>query len=212
MAIYPEIIPAKTKKTFDLLIGSGKIYDFYLAGGTGLALQIGHRLSVDLDFFSIKDFDVEAMIQRFSLFNAHRVAEFHLESKSEQTINAIIDGVKTSFLGYHYPLLKSCQQLLGVLVADVIDIACMKIDTIAKRGARRDFIDLFFILQEVISLPDLMRQFSEKYATVNYNMVHIKKSLVYFKDAERDPMPNMLKQVNWSELKKFLQAKVSKLE
>lgn len=205
-------IPAKTKKVFDFLANSGLVKDFYLAGGTALALYMGHRYSYDLDFFSLKGFRESVLVQRFSLFNAHQTAKFYLENESEQTINAVLDGVKVSFLGYRYPLLKPCQQAEGILVADIVDAACMKIDTIAKRGARRDFIDLFFICREAITLPDLMSKFSKKYATVNYNMVHIKKSLVYFTDAERDPMPNMLKQVDWHELKNFFQTEIAKLK
>ncbi|OIO49890.1 MAG: hypothetical protein AUJ36_01405 [Parcubacteria group bacterium CG1_02_41_26] len=142
---------------------------------------------------------------------SHRTAEFHLENQSEQTINGVLDGTKISFLGYHYPLLKPCQMAGGILVADIVDIACMKIDTVAKRGAKRDFVDIYFILKEIAPLSDLLKMFTQKYASVNYNMTHIKKGLVYFEDAERDPMPNMIKALDWGELKRFFQQEIAKI-
>jgi len=209
--MYFSAIPSETKRTFDFLAGSGVVKNYYLAGGTALALYLGHRYSYDLDFFSVKDFDVDALVQRFSLFNTLHTADFHLESKGDQTINAIIDKVKVSFLGYRYPLLKPCQQAEGILIADIVDVACMKIDTISKRGARRDFVDLFFVLKTTINLNELFRQFAKKYKDLNYNMVHIKKSLLYFDDAERDSELNMLKSVKWEEVKDFFEKEVTKL-
>ena len=99
----------------------------------------------------------------------------------------------------------------GILVADIVDIACMKIDTVAKRGAKRDFVDIYFILKEIAPLSDLLKMLTQKYASVNYNMTHIKKGLVYFEDAERDPMPNMIKALDWGELKRFFQQEIAKI-
>jgi len=209
--MHLESLSDSTKKTLELLANSGVAKDFYLAGGTGLALYLGHRYSYDLDFFSAKNFDESQLVQRLSSFNALRTAEFRLENQSEQTINGVLDGVKISFLGYRYPLLKPCQMVGGILLADVLDIACMKIDTISKRGAKRDFVDIYFILKEVTPLPDFLKSFVQKYASVNYNMVHIKKSLVYFEDAEADAIPNMIKPVNWEGLKDFLREEVVKI-
>ena len=88
-------------------------------------------------------------------------------------------------------------------VADIIDIACMKIDTISSRGAKRDFIDVYFIAKEIIPLKEIFEFFEKKYACINYNMMHIKKSLVFFDDAESDPTPQMLKPADWEEIKSF---------
>lgn len=89
-------------------------------------------------------------------------------------------------------------------LALLMDVACMKLDAISARGTKRDFIDLYMILQERgVSLPDLLRAFSKKYASMHYNLMHVKKSLVYFSDAERDPMPRMIKPLPWRTVKNF---------
>lgn len=203
MAVSLEILPSRTKKVFDALSGSSITTDFYLAGGTGLALQLKHRESVDLDFFSQKKFDESKIIEHLSA-----LGHFQLEKKGEQTVVGILDGVKVSFLGYRYPLINSLIESSGAKIADGLDIVCMKIDAIAGWGAKRDFIDVYFGAKELIPLNELLLKFEKKYADLNYNMTHIKKSLVYFDDAEQDPMPKMIKPVEWKEIKKFFEKEI----
>ncbi len=198
MNVYFESLPEDAKRVFSLLSDSLLIKNFYLAGGTALALQIGHRISQDLDFFTAEDFDESILIQKMP-----EVGDFQLEKKSEQTAIGILNGTKVSFIGYKYPILSPLKNISGVNVADIIDIACMKIDTISSRGAKRDFIDVYFIAKEIIPLKEIFGFFEKKYATINYNMMHIKKSLVFFDDAESDPMPQMLKPADWEEIKSF---------
>ncbi|MCK4308846.1 MAG: nucleotidyl transferase AbiEii/AbiGii toxin family protein [Candidatus Atribacteria bacterium] len=99
----------------------------------------------------------------------------------------------------------------GIKVADLRDIGCMKIDAISSRGTKRDFIDLFFICKEVISLKNLLSLFKRKYKSVNYNMMHILKSLAYFEDAENNPMPKMTVPASWQEIKSFLKKEIKKI-
>ena len=206
MNAHLEILPADTGRTVSLLTKCSLLSQFYLAGGTAVALHLGHRLSADLDFFSTLEFDESILIQKLS-----SLGTFHVEKKAEQTVIGILENTKLSFIGYKYPLLKVLKTVMGVQVADIRDIACMKIDTIASRGAKRDFIDLYFIVQEAMPLPDILKCFKQKYASIHYNMMHIKKSLVYFVDAESEPLPHMIKQVHWGEVKAFFQEQVAKL-
>jgi hypothetical protein len=171
--------------------------DAYLAGGTGLALHMGHRLSVDLDFFVRELFDEEALLQRIQ-----EVPGFSLVSRSPQTLHANIQGTKVSFLGYRYPLLFPLALFAGVPVADQRDIACMKISAIAGRGTKRDFIDLYFAAGR-FGLAELLGLFSRKYVQTGYNRIHILKSLVFFDDAEKDPLPHMLAPLDWNAVKLF---------
>ncbi|MEK7596011.1 MAG: nucleotidyl transferase AbiEii/AbiGii toxin family protein, partial [Patescibacteria group bacterium] len=145
MDTYFEILPEDTKQTFSLLSNSSLIKSFYLAGGTALALQIGHRISQDLDFFTSENFDESVLIQKIP-----DIGDFQLEKKSDQTIIGILNNTKISFIGYKYPFLAPFKNILNMNVADIIDIACMKIDTISSRGAKRDFIDVFFVVKEII--------------------------------------------------------------
>lgn len=206
VAAHFETLFENTKQTFDLLGNQDFLKQFYLAGGTALALHLGHRLSADLDFFSKENFNEQILLQDLS-----KIGEFHLEEKSKQTIIGILNGVKLSFLGYNYPLLNSLERISNVNIAGIADIACMKIDTISSRGAKRDFIDIYFIAKEIIPLREIIILFQKKYASLNYNMMHIKKSLIYFNDAESDPMPNMLKSAEWEEIKNFFQNEIKKI-
>ncbi|MEK7193689.1 MAG: nucleotidyl transferase AbiEii/AbiGii toxin family protein [Patescibacteria group bacterium] len=206
MKIHAEALPKDTERLLPSLAEMPSVKNFYLAGGTALALQIGHRISGDLDFFSEEAFDESLLIQKLS-----GSYEFQIEKKSEQTVLSIISGVKVSFLGYPYPLLVPANEALGVRVADIRDIACMKIDAASNRGTKRDFIDLYCIIRAAFSLSDILQFFEKKYSILHYNMMHIKKSLVYFEDAEGDPMPQMLQPVSWEEVKSFLEREALRL-
>lgn len=199
-----ESLLKNTKEAFLLLDNQRFINDFYLAGGTALALHLGHRISGDLDFFTEKLFDESLLVQKLSI-----IGNFQLEKKSEQSVIGVLNGVKISFLGYGYPLLSPLKNISKTNIASIIDIACMKIDAISSRGAKRDFIDLFFAIKGGLSFEEILKAFEQKYSSINYNMMHIKKSLVYFDDAESDPMPQMLKPVSWEEIKLFFQKKIT---
>lgn len=200
-----EVLPAATDKVWSLLKDEPYMEQFYLAGGTGLALQIGHRISRDLDFFTRTVFDTSALVQKLVSLGA-----FQLELKGEQTVVGILNETKLSFLGYKYPLLEPSSVLRGIQVASVPDIACMKIDAISSRGTKRDFIDLFFIAKN-LPLTEILRLFQKKYAAISYNLMHVKKSLVYFADADPDPMPEMLQPVEWDEVKNFFRNQLKNL-
>ena len=193
------ILPKKTEHCLEVLKPSGLLADFYLAGGTGLALQLHHRLSQDLDFFSQEKIDTQRLLQKLK-----DLGPVYVEQVSEGTLNVRFETTNLSFLEYHYPLLFSLKNFQGLKLADPRDIGCMKISAIANRGKKKDFIDLYFLLKEIISLDALLKLFHQKYRMVDYSQIHLLKSLVYFQDAEKDPMPKMIKQVNWDEIKRFL--------
>jgi hypothetical protein len=170
---------------------------FYLAGGTGLALQLGHRRSADLDFFLGEDFDEDAILQK-----VQHLEGFALVEKKPGTIYANIRGTKVSWIAYAYPVLFPFQLFLGVNVADPRDIGGMKISAIASRGTKRDFVDLY-ILAKHHGLEQLLAWFKKKFAQTNYSLLHVLKSLTYFEEAELDPMPDMLVPLSWRDVKQF---------
>ena len=138
------------------------------------------------------------------------IGKLEILQKERQSVSGILDSVKFSFLGYPYPLLKPATLFQGVLIADIEDIACMKLDALANRGTKRDFIDLYCIAQQ-LPLPDVIVLFQKKYASVHYNLLHIKKSLVYFDDAEEEPLPDMHVPIQWNEVKEFFKREAVKL-
>lgn len=199
-----EVINKKTERLLSALARSGLVKDFYLAGGTALALQYGHRKSVDLDWFNQKSFDT-AKLKR-GLIKLGRIT---VSSEEKDTLNLNISGVKASFLGYPYKLFFPFLCWQGVKLADHRDIACMKLDAVSSRGSKKDFIDLYFFLRNY-SLDYLLKLFEKKYKKIKYNKLHIIKSLAYFDDADSEPMPIMIKDdVDWREVKKYFQ-KISK--
>ena len=200
-----EIISKKTRTNLEILRKSGALQDFYLVGGTGVALQLKHRLSLDLDFFTKEDINTKALIQKIK-----NLGSFSIEKEAQNSLTGVFQGTIITFLKYDYPCLFRFKNLEGIKIADLKDIGCMKISAVSSRGTKKDFIDLFFICQKTISLGELLKLFEKKYKSVDYNMIHILKSLVYFEDAEKNPMPKMIIPVSWKEVKSFFKKETRK--
>jgi hypothetical protein len=177
----------------------------YLAGGTGLALHIGHRRSIDLDLFRQTPFDSAQFRSRLAGLDGLRNVEL-----ADGTVYLQLHGVKVSVLHYPYPLLFPPAVFDGLSVADPRDIACMKLDTIGSRGARRDFVDLY-AAAKAYGLPAIFDWFAAKYAMAPYNRAHLLKALTYFVDAEQDPLPDMLVPVDWPAITQYFVREVPRL-
>ncbi len=199
-AVSPGIAEAAQR-----LAGIGILQGFYLAGGTALALHLGHRRSVDLDFFTSTSFNEDALIA-----SLQQLPKIRVLSKSPETVYALIRDTKVSFIGYQYPLLFPLHEFDGLAVADERDIACMKISALASRGSRRDFVDLY-VLAKDFGLGHLLDLFQRKFAKVNYSALHIRKALTYFGDAEVEPMPDVLAPLPWQEVRAFFEREVLRL-
>jgi hypothetical protein len=202
---HRETVDAKVERALTDLHQLPILARFYLAGGTGLALHLGHRRSVDLDFFLDDNFDEDALLQKLQHLEA-----FALTAQGPGTIHAQIGSTKVSFIAYEYPLLFPLQAFLGVNVADPREIACMKISAIASRGTKRDFVDLYAVSQR-FGLAQIFEWFIKKFARTNYSWVHVLKSMTYFEEADRDPMPDMLAALSWEEVKGFFSREAPRL-
>jgi len=204
-AWHRTVIPASTEATLCSLRDAHLLERFYLAGGTGLALHFGHRLSLDLDFFAPDQFDEESFLQRLQMLEG-----FALATKAPHTFHATLNTTKVSFLGYPYPVLFPVSPFLGVPVADPRDIACMKLSAVASRGTKRDFVDLYACALR-FGLEEILLMFDTKYSQTHYSRIHLLKSLTYFADAEKDPMPHMLETLAWSTVVQFFSREVPRL-
>jgi hypothetical protein len=202
---HPEVISRQVEGTLEDLRTLRILDRCYLAGGTGLALHLGHRRSHDLDFFSSDAVDSEALIRKLK-----SLVGFALDQQAPDTLHASIQGVKVSFLAYPYRVLFPFAAFLGVNVAEPRDIACMKLTAIASRGTRRDFVDLYFVAKQY-GLGRLLEWFKQKYSEVNYSRTHVLKSLTWFEDADEQPMPDMLVPLVWDEVKQFFSGEASRL-
>jgi len=199
-SFYPKTLPPDTAKLLSLLQQKNPdfVSSFYLSGGTALSLQLGHRESEDLDFFSQQPFKPELIEQQ--LLEHGELSETEL---SQGTLNTYLNGVKLQFLHYPYRLIKPMVAWNGVRLSSVIDIACTKLQTVGMRGSRKDFIDIYFLLKQM-PLETLLNYTKEKYAESDYSETHILKSLVYFDDAEVQPTPRMHQYVSWEEMKQAI--------
>lgn len=169
---------------------------FYLAGGTALAIHLGHRKSDDVDLFSQNPFHVEQFSRLLLTLNGVILAE------GDGTIHALIDSVKVSLLYYPYKLLKPCTQFAELTMASIEDVACMKIVALSQRAEKKDFFDVYEILK-VHKPVELKRMFLEKYGIEKINCYHILKSFFYFNDAETSPDPITHRGTTWDEVKAF---------
>ena len=203
--MFIEAIPENLKSNLEILGKEQLTHQFYLAGGTALALQLGHRISNDLDFFTKNEFsskDIPSSLKKVGYLETERIAK--------NTFLGRFNKVKISFFSYQYPLLFKTTPFLTISLADIRDIGAMKLDAIQGRGTKRDFIDLFALLQHGIEIQELLLCFERKYEGFNYNTYHLIKSLTYFADAEGDEMPEMLKKVKWKEVKIYIENEVKK--
>lgn len=183
------------------LLGESSIFeDAYLAGGTACALQLGHRVSLDLDFFTHKEFNTKAVLKQLG-----ELPGFKLSETAKWTILGSFPKVKFSYFYYPYPLTGKTTAFLNIRLASLEDIAAMKIDAICSRGTKRDFIDLYFLTQKRFSLDKILKFYDKKYGRLSNNIYHILKSLNYFIDAESQKLPKMLIPISWEEIKKFFQ-------
>ncbi len=137
---------------------------------------------------------------------------FEVLSIDVETLYLFVGGVQMSFIGYDYPLLRP--QVLwkdvGIHLANMMDIACMKLSAIASRGSRKDFVDLHFLISLFDTLDTYVQLYIEKFK--NRDIGHVVRSLVYFEDAETEPELKMIKPLSWDRIKSDFEAWVRELD
>jgi predicted nucleotidyltransferase component of viral defense system len=181
---------------------------FYLAGGTALSLQIGHRLSVDLDFFSPSE-DIPSI--RPALEKSLSSMGAVLADSSWGNLVYLVNNVRTGFYGYGFPLVAPLVETDAVRLASIEDIALMKLDAMLSRAARKDFYDLYFICKD-IPLKQIFRQADQKYPSVRDFETQAIKRLVYFENAENESDPSLLEKVSWQAVKKYFVQQAKEIE
>jgi hypothetical protein len=176
------------------------LQQFNLVGGTALALRIGHRISIDLDLFSNQDFDSTTVISALT-----KLGEPDVLVNKPPFLQIRLQDVKLDFLKYPYPFVQNYQEIDGVRLVSIENIGTMKLSAVARRGAKKDFFDLYFLLERY-SLAQLLAQFEETLPHVD--TFHIVKSLTYFEDADKEINPDMLIKVSWEQVKKAITKEV----
>ncbi len=193
--LHIQTVEPNTLELLKKLMSESWLNDFRLVGGTSLSLQIGHRISVDLDFFTNSDFDVDNLLELL-LENNYKIQIIH---RANSTLILNIDGTKVDFIKFRYNFLSPMITIEKIRMAPIQDIACLKIDAIAGRGAMKDFYDLYFILQH-FTLKEVLDWYSEMYK--HQTLFHILKSLTYFEDAEDNALPIIFdEKISWALVK-----------
>lgn len=192
--IHPETL-AILKKIMAMPI----FQQFNLVGGTSLALQIGHRISIDLDLFTNKDFDSMQLLQTL-----HTMGQLELLVDNPPFLQVQLDGVKLDFLKFPYPIVQEYEVIENIRLVTIENIAIMKLLAIARRGSKKDFFNLYFLLEQ-FKIADLVSIFENKMP--NIGLFHILKSLTYFEDAELENNPKMIIKTKWTTVKKVITEK-----
>jgi predicted nucleotidyltransferase component of viral defense system len=183
----------------------GALRQFYLVGGTSLALQMGHRVSIDLDLFTAEPFNLSELLECLNT----NFDDVTLESEGASMLITNINQVKVDFVKMGYPILFPPLETEGVRMLDIRDIAPMKLKAIAQRGSKKDFYDIYFLL-DLLPLPEMLQLFSEKFK--QQEIFHIIKSLTYFEDAEQYADPKLFdSRVTWEKVKSRVFEEVQQL-
>jgi predicted nucleotidyltransferase component of viral defense system len=166
---------------------------FVLVGGTSLALQIGHRLSVDIDLFGKSQILESDFLEKLNKLGATLVLK-----KSTNILICSVNGIKVDFVNYDYPLIGDVVFSEGIRLASLEDIAAMKLNAIAGRGSKKDFIDIYYLLK-TFTLEQMIGFYLKKYKDGSEFMV--RKSLTYFDDADKELSPVIFDDLSWVKIK-----------
>ncbi len=201
-----DAVPAALRVLLGRLVAAGATQDFYLAGGTGLALLLCHRRSVDLDFFSRTNRlafeerrDLQARLRRLPRWSV-------MEAK-DGTLHGRVGRTRISFFWYDAPLVRPLVRQGAARIASLEDIGLMKLGAVIGRGSRKDFVDLYVICRR-IPLQRLLALSPRKFTKSRDFTLQALKALVYFRDAEREPVIITIPPVAWDRIKAFFMHEV----
>lgn len=193
-----------TGATLDLLkdlMSMPELKQFGLVGGTNLALRFGHRLSIDLDLFTNEPFDTEHIYNKLEATFPNILQA----SQSETMLFLYINEVKIDMVLLPYPYLNPIEEVEGLRLVSLEDIAAMKLSAVARRGVKKDFWDIAEML-DTFSLEEMIDCYKAKYSS--RDIFHLLRSLVYFDDAESQKDPDPLKKITWKQVKNKVQSAV----
>ena len=200
--MYLEALKSKQKEIFNKLRYFPK---FYLVGGTALALQIGHRRSVDFDMFYNKKLPDNLLPKIRKVFNGFEVMV--VLGHPEQTI-VKIDGVKMDFVKYTFPLVYDLIDFKNVKMATIKEIAAMKAYALNYRGTYKDYVDLYFILKEKYATINQIKKIAEAKYKEDFNFRLFLEQLIYLEDFQPEEIEFLRKDVSKEEMKRFFEKQV----
>ena len=209
--MYTETISNALWQLLKRLNGFPELKIAYLGGGTALALQLGHRRSDDLDFFLPEDFNIQTLLREFGKQDM-TITVFVQTSRHTELI---VQSLKVDLIEEQIPLTRPTRsihrEIRNLNMADAVDIGRMKLLTIGSRGGRKDFVDLFCLTRDTISLKSLIALSIEENRGIRYSRLLFLKGLVDFETADLEPDPVMIWEIDWDTVKKTLIAEVKQI-
>jgi len=196
LKLHPEAAPSPLFELLRELMGKDVLEPFFLVGGTALALRLGHRISVDIDLFSERAFDVQPVVEMLRGTFPVQALE-----TAKNTVRCEVDGIRLDLISHRYPTIGTSVMVDGIRMASLEDIAAMKLNAIANRGSKKDFWDYAELLDH-FSRKDMLRFFARKYT--DENVWYVEKSLAYFEDADGEPDPRDLGGRTWEDVKNIV--------
>lgn len=204
--MYPEALPDKGKR---LLVYLKQFKDFYLAGGTAVALQIGHRISVDFDLFSKKEIAKSLLARVEKVLTNIRVT---VSVNNSDDLTLFAEDTKITFLYYPFPTIRPCVKYEGITVLSLKELAVTKAYTIGRRGSFKDYVDLYYLLTEKhTSIKEILSIAERKYHD-NFNSRLFLEQLIYLEDITDTNIIFLKKGVNKEVIKGFFEKEVKKLQ
>jgi len=203
--MHLEALKSKQKKIFEKL---SHFSDYYLVGGTALALQLGHRVSEDFDFFRNKELDKPFISKVYKVFKGHNIK---ILFRHPEQVNFTIDSVKFNFVKYSYSLIFELKKFKGINLAAPQEIALMKAFTLGMRITLKDYLDLYFILKEkIISLDEIIKGCEKKYKE-EFNGRLFLEQLISVEEAEEARIGFLKQSVSRKEMQEFFEKEVDKI-
>jgi len=204
--MHPEAIILRQKRVFDKL---KNFPEYYLAGGTALALQIGHRISIDFDFFSKKEIPFQLLPKIRKIFKNSKV-EIIINHLEQLTIS--INGVNLTFVKYSFPLIFKLKEYKGIRLLSVLEIAATKAYVMGRRATLKDYVDLYYILKEkYLTLPKIIEVCQKKYKG-EFNLRLFLEQLIYLEDLKEMDIEFIKTPVSKEQMAKFFQEEVKKIK
>ncbi len=204
--LHKETVTAGTLDLIRRLMDDAHLQQFYLVGGTALALMVGHRISIDIDLFTDKEFDTAQMVKYLSANY-----ETELKSTGKNSITGFLEGIKFDLIAHQYPNVKPVINLEGIRMLSLHDIAAMKVNAIVGNGTRvKDFLDVHFLLKN-ITYEEMINAYLKKYPDVSANMA--RSSLLYHKDIDFTVPVTMIKDgLKWKEVDRSIRSAIAVYE
>lgn len=201
--LHTQTVTGATLGLLKELMALPELRQFGLVGGTNLSLRFGHRVSIDLDLFTNEPFNTETTYNQLET----RFPNILQASQSDTMLFLYINEVKIDMVLLPYPYLNLMEEIEGIRLVSLEDIAAMKLSAIARRGVKKDFWDIAELL-DVFSLDEMMEFYKAKYSS--RDIFHLLRSLVYFNDADPQKDPHPLKKLTWNQVKSKVQKAVKR--